>query len=491
MNDSPTLIGLLDQFHRGRVVCLGDLMVDRYIYGAIDRISPEAPIPIIRIGREETMLGGVGNVARNVGAAGGRAQLLAIHGEDDAGDDVKGLIAGMQNVQAEVVVEPARTTTLKTRYIAAGQQMLRADHETTEDISAAACENLLSRLESALKHGHILVLSDYGKGVLSDQMIRGAIDRARAIGLPIIADPKRRDLTAYAGVDFLKPNRTELTAATGMPCDNDQQIALAARVVMDRHGIGAMLVSRSEQGLSLIPREGAPVHLSTRAPEVFDVSGAGDTVVAIFALSLVIGAPPDRAAYLANLAAGLVVGKVGTAVVSQDELASAVKAEELNRSEKKLVSASALQADVDRWRVQGLRIGFTNGCFDLLHPGHISLLNEAKMHCDRLIVAINDDASVRRLGKGEGRPIQAEAARALVLASMATVDRVIIFADDTPIPLLRQIQPEILIKGGDYELDDVVGGDIVQAYGGEVKLAKFVDGHSSTAVISRMAANHE
>ena len=342
-----------------------------------------------------------------------------------------------------------------------------------------------------MKHGHILVLSDYGKGVLSDQMIRGAIDRARAIGLPIIADPKRRDLTAYAGVDFLKPNRTELTAATGMPCDNDQQIALAARVVMDRHDIGAMLVSRSEQGLSLIPREGAPVHLSTRAPEVFDVSGAGDTVVAIFALSLVIGAPPDRAAYLANLAAGLVVGKVGTAVVSQDELASAVKAEELNRSEKKVVSASALQADVDRWRAQGLRIGFTNGCFDLLHPGHISLLNEAKMHCDRLIVAINDDASVRRLEKGEGRPIQAEAARALVLASLATVDRVIIFADDTPIPLLRQIQPDILIKGGDYELDDVVGGDIVQAYGGKVKLAKFVDGHSSTAVISRMAANHE
>ena len=437
------------------------------------------------------MLGGVGNVVRNVSAAGGQARLLAIHGEDDAGDYVKGLVAKTKNVGAQLLTEPARTTTLKTRYIAAGQQILRTDLETKESISAAACEYLLSRLEIALKNGHVLILSDYGKGVLTDQMIRGAIDQARAAGIPIIADPKRRDLAAYSGIDFLKPNRTELAAATGMPCETDQQIALAARTVMDHYDIGSMLVSRSEQGLSFVPREGNPIHLSTQVPEVFDVSGAGDTVVAIFALSLAISATPYQATYLANLAAGIVVGKVGTAAVDQEELAGAIKAEELNRSEKKLVSASTLQADVDRWRVQGLRIGFTNGCFDLLHPGHISLLEEAKTYCDRLIVAINDDTSIRQLEKGEGRPIQTEAARALVLASLTTVDRVIIFADDTPIPLLKTIRPEILIKGGDYELEDVVGGNIVQGYGGEVKLAKFIDGHSSTAVISRISANRE
>ena len=491
MEDSPTLLGLLENFHGGKVVCLGDLMVDRFIYGAIERISPEAPIPIIQIEREETMLGGVGNVARNVSAAGGRARLLAVHGEDEAGENAKDLVSKTKNVEADLFTEPARKTTLKTRYIAAGQQMLRTDHETRKSISTATCKHLLSKLESALKTGQILVLSDYGKGVLDDQMIRGAIELAQAAGVAIIADPKRRDLAIYSGIDFLKPNRTELAAATGMPCDNDQQIVLAARTMMDHHDIGSMLVSRSEQGLSFIPREGNPVHLPTRAPEVFDVSGAGDTVVAIFALSLAVGASIDQAAYLANLAAGIVVGKVGTAAVDQEELAGAVKAEELNLSETKLVSANTLQTDMDRWRVQGLRIGFTNGCFDLLHPGHISLLEEAKTHCDRLIVAINDDASVRRLEKGENRPIQTADARAVVLTSLTTVDRVIIYADDTPIPLLQQVRPDILIKGGDYELCNVVGGDLVQGYGGDVKLAKFIDGHSSTAAISRMAANPE
>ena len=250
-----------------------------------------------------------------------------------------------------------------------------------------------------------------------------------------------------------------------------------------------MLVSRSEQGISLVPRDGAPVHLPTRAPEVFDVSGAGDTVVAIFALALAVGAEPGLAAHLANLAAAIVVGKVGTAAVTGDELANGILSADLIRSEDKMVSAAFATADTERWRARGLKVGFTNGCFDLLHPGHISLLNEAKSHCDRLIVAINDDASVRRLEKGDGRPVQSEAARALVLASLAMVDRVLIFSDDTPIPLLEQLRPDVLIKGGDYDIAGVVGGDIVQAYGGEVKLARFLDGHSSTAVIARMG-NH-
>ncbi|MDP6830648.1 MAG: D-glycero-beta-D-manno-heptose 1-phosphate adenylyltransferase [Alphaproteobacteria bacterium] len=488
MNNSPAMLQLLDRFRAGRVACLGDLMLDRYVYGEVDRVSAEAPIPIIRAERNDAMLGGVGNVARNVAAAGGQAHLLAVRGEDGAGREVTEQIAAMPCVAADLVPCPDRSTTLKTRYIAAGQQLLRADRETTTPIDGAAADALLSHLDAALAQTDVLVLSDYGKGVLSDQMLAEAIARARAAKVPIIADPKRRDLTAYSGVDFLKPNRAELAAATGLPCGDDEQIALAAHTVMDHCEIGAMLVSRSEQGMSLIPRDGAPVHLPVRAPEVFDVSGAGDTVVAIFALALAAGAAPELGARLANLAAAVVVGKVGTAAVSSDELAAAVLSDDLTRSEDKVVSAAMAQADAERWRAGGLRIGFTNGCFDLLHPGHISLLNEAKSHCDRLIVAINDDASVRRLEKGEGRPVQAEAARALVLASLAMVDRVLIFADDTPIPLLRQLRPDVLIKGGDYDIAGVVGGDIVQAYGGEVKLARFLDGHSSTAVISRMDA---
>lgn len=485
------MIQLLDQFHRGRVVCLGDLMLDRYVYGTVARISAEAPIPIIHAERDEAMLGGVGNVARNIVAAGGRAHLLAVRGEDDAGAEVSGLIAGMDQVTSALVVRPNRPTTVKTRYIAAGQQLLRADRETTEAIGVADGKVLLSRLDEALANTDVLVLSDYGKGVLSDQVLSGAIERARAAHVPVIADPKRRDLAAYGGVDVLKPNRAELAAATGMPCDNDDQVTLAARAAMGRCDIGAMLVSRSEQGISLITRDGPPAHLPVRAPEVFDVSGAGDTVVAIFALAVAVGAAPELGARLANLAAAIVVGKVGTAAVSRDELANGIMAADLTRSEKKVVSAAIAEADCGRWRSRGLRVGFTNGCFDLLHPGHISLLNEAKDNCDRLIVAINDDASVRRLEKGAGRPLQSEAARALVLASLAMVDRVVIFNDDTPIPLLRQLRPDVLIKGGDYDLDGVVGGDIVRGYGGEVKLAKFVDGHSSSAVISRMKAGSD
>ena len=488
MHDSPAMIGLLDQFPSGQVICLGDLMLYRYVYGSVDRISPEAPIPILRAARDEAMLGGVGNVVRNIAAAGGRTHLLAVQGADEAGGEVTSLVAGIASVTADLVTQRGRPTTTKTRFVAAGQQLLRADRESTEAVNDKTGAALLAHLDGALKRADVLVLSDYGKGVLSDQVLAGAIARAGGLGIPVIADPKRRDLSAYAGVDYLKPNRAELSAATGMPCDSDDQITLAARAAMGKWNIGAILVSRSEQGISLVPRDGPPVHIPVRAPEVFDVSGAGDTVVAIFALSLAVGAAPELGARLANLAAAIVVGKVGTAAVSRDELATGIMAADLTRSEDKVVSAAAAEADVERWRARGLRVGFTNGCFDLLHPGHISLLNEARDHCDRLVVAINDDASVRRLEKGDDRPVQAEAARALVLASLAIVDRVVIYSEDTPTPLIRRLAPDMLIKGGDYDLDGVVGGDVVQGYGGEVRLAHFVDGHSSTAVIARMGA---
>ncbi len=488
MNHSPAMIQLLDQLCEGRVACLGDLMLDRYVYGTVERISPEAPIPILRAARDEAMLGGAGNVVRNIAAASGRAHLLAVNGADEAGAEVAARIGGMDGITADLVAQSGRPTTVKTRFIAAGQQLLRADRESAEPVNEDTGAALLAHLDRAFADADVLVLSDYGKGVLNDQVLAGAITRAGGLGIPVIADPKRLDLSAYAGVDYLKPNRAELSAATSMACDSDEQVTLAARAVMGKWDIGAILVSRSEQGISLVPRDGAPVHIGVRAPEVFDVSGAGDTVVAIFALALAVGAAPELGARLANLAAAIVVGKMGTAAVSRDELANGIMAADLTRSENKVVSASAAEADVERWRARGLRVGFTNGCFDLLHPGHISLLNEAKDHCDRLVIAINDDVSVRRLKKGDNRPVQAEAARALMLASLAVVDRVVIYSEDKPTSLIRRLAPDMLIKGGDYDLDGVVGGDVVQGYGGEVRLAQFVDGHSSTAVIDRMGA---
>ena len=461
-------------------------MLDRYVYGTVERISAEAPIPIVRVNRQASMLGGVGNVARNIASAGGSATLLAAAGDDGAGGELAALVADSTAIEAHLAAEPGRPTTVKTRYVAAGQQLLRADGETTVAIAPATSTALVEQLQQSLTDADVLVLSDYAKGVLTDDLLRATIDCAQKAGKPVVADPKRQDFSAYAGVDYLKPNRSELAAATGLPCDSDDEVTRAATEVIQQCRIGAVLVSRSEQGISLIPARGDPVHLPVRAPEVFDVSGAGDTVVAVFAMALAAGAMPADAAHLANLAAAIVVGKVGTAAVGRDELAAAVLAEEVSSSEDKIVSADAALADVERWKSRGLKVGFTNGCFDLLHPGHISLLQEAKGGCDRLLVAINSDASARRL-KGPDRPVQNEAARALVLASLSVVDRVLIFADATPIPLLQRLRPDVLIKGGDYAIDQVVGGDIVQGYGGAVKLAAFQPGHSSSKVISRMA----
>jgi D-beta-D-heptose 7-phosphate kinase/D-beta-D-heptose 1-phosphate adenosyltransferase len=484
--DGHHLQSFLDDFHAARVLCVGDVMLDRFVHGRVERVSAEAPIPILRVDSEQAMLGGVGNVARNVVSLGAHATLIVVTGDDPAATQIAELAESEERLTPRLIVEAGRPSTVKTRYIAKGQHLLRTDEETVSQISEETARRVVAAVELELGRIDVMVLSDYMKGVLTDDVLAATISAARAAGVPVIADPKRDDFEAYAGVTVLKPNQAELAAAARLPCGDGEEVEAAARKAMKDCAIDAMMVSRSEQGMSLVEGDEEPMHLPAKALEVFDVSGAGDTVVATAAVALALGADLSVAAELANAAGGIVVGKPGTAVVGRDELAANLLAAEVASFERKVVSAEASMAALDRWRERGQRVGFTNGCFDLLHPGHVSLLTEARAACDRLVVAMNSDESVKRL-KGEDRPVQSEAARAIVLASLRMVDLVVIFSEDTPTALLELLQPDVLIKGGDYAIDDVVGAEVVRSYGGEVRLATLVPGYSSSKVIARLS----
>ena len=475
----PTLSGV-------EILCVGDVMLDRFVYGEVERISPEAPIPVVRVLRENAMLGGAGNVVRNLVAVGARPHFLAVVGDDLAGREVTRLVGEHPEVDPVLIVESGRQTTIKTRFFAGSQQLLRADRETSAAVGEASREQILKMADMLLGSVGALVLSDYGKGVLSPAVTRGLIERARAAGVPVLVDPKGQDYSLYGGATVVTPNRKELHEATALPVSDEAEIVAAARRLVEGCGIANVLVTRSQDGMSLLSADGAVHHLAAEAREVFDVSGAGDTVVATLAAALAAGVPLPDAARLANVAAGIVVGKVGTAVVYAADLVAALHHSDLAAGESKVASAQAAAERTARWRHKGLSVGFTNGCFDLLHPGHISLLDQAKARCDRLVVGLNSDASVKRL-KGPGRPVQSEVARATVLASLASVDLVVIFDEDTPLELITGLRPDLLVKGADYSLDKVVGADLVAAYGGKVVLAELAQGHSTTATIARMA----
>ncbi len=473
----------LQALRGARVLCLGDTMLDRYVYGEVSRVSPEAPIPVCRVTGERTMLGGAGNVARNLAALGASIVFITVIGDDD-GAEITRLAEQLDGAETTALAEPGRQTTIKTRYIADGQQLLRADRETEAAIPADMEDQIGALIDRSLAGVGAVVLSDYGKGVLTPGLISRVIDAASAAGKPVVVDPKGPDYRVYRGASVLTPNRRELAEASRMPDGTDEEVVAAARHIVAYCEVGSVLVTRGGDGMTLVDSATAS-HLPAEAREVFDVSGAGDTVVAAVAAALAAGLAPDDAARLANVAAGIVVAKAGTAVAGADEVAEALRAGELASSGCKSVALPAALDRVATWRARGLTVGFTNGCFDLIHPGHVSLLDQARAACDRLIVGLNSDASTRRL-KGEGRPVQTETARAAVLGSLASVDLVVIFEDDTPIALIEAIRPKILVKGADYSVDQVVGGDIVEGYGGRVLLATLEPGHSTTATIARM-----
>lgn len=478
------LLPLVERLTGARVACIGDIMLDRYVRGRAKRISPEAPVPVLSVEDEIVMPGGVGNVARNLRALGAVTRLVALIGHDAAGAELDTLFADLPLAKASLIVEPGRQTTIKTRYLAGTQQILRTDRETLVAPSPATRDRLLAESERAIAASAVLVLSDYGKGALAAGTAEAILARAAAANLPVAVDPKGRDYSIYRGASVIAPNRAELAEAVGGTVARGGE-AEAARALIARFGFAAVLATLGRDGMILVSDDKA-LALPAEAREVFDVSGAGDTVVATVAAAMAAGAPLAEAAALANVAAGLVVAKVGTAVAQRDELARALRRRDLMRGEGKVVDADGAADQVSRWRRQGLRVGFTNGCFDLLHPGHVSLLTQARAACDRLVVGLNSDASVERL-KGPGRPVQGEAARAAILASLESVDLVIAFAEDTPLGLIEALRPDVLVKGADYRLEQIVGADLVTGWGGRVLLARLEPGYSTSRTIARMA----
>ena len=485
MADPSTLAASIESLGLSRVACVGDVMLDRFVYGRVERTSPEAPVPILRTDHDVYMLGGAGNVVRNLVSLGARATLLSVIGDDAVGRRLTGMVGREERVEPHLLVERGRLSTEKTRFVAGSQQLLRTDSETTEAIARRSAESLLGLARDAFAACDVVVLSDYAKGVLTADLVLQLIETARSAGRPVVVDPKGRDFGRYAGATVLTPNRAELALASGESPETDDAIVAACRALIAAHRLGAILVTRGRDGMTLVSADGRVADLAAEAREVFDVSGAGDTVVATLAAALGQGMDLIAAAQLANAAAGVAVGKAGTAAVHAADLLHAVRAGDISASEAKIVPlAGALEA-VAGWRAQGQRIAFTNGCFDLLHPGHISLLRQARQAADRLVVGLNSDASVRRL-KGEGRPVQGEAARAQVLASLETVDLVVVFAEDTPMRLIEALRPDCLVKGSDYTVDEVVGADIVQGYGGTVLIAENEPGYSTTGTIRRL-----
>jgi D-beta-D-heptose 7-phosphate kinase / D-beta-D-heptose 1-phosphate adenosyltransferase len=492
MTQDSDLAALVDRLQGVRVLTVGDLMLDRFVYGTVERISPEAPVPVLRIDHESAMLGGVGNVARNLRALNASVCLVAMLGQDEAGREVKGLLQADLDIESNLIEVNGRPTTIKTRYIAGSQQMLRADREDVSPAPDSLDDEVVDRAEADLSAAKAIVLSDYGKGVLTKECVTRLIKLARQAGVPVVVDPKGHDYGRYMGADLVTPNRRELTLATGLPTETDEDVTAAARRLIETSGVRGVLVTRSQDGMTLVRGEGpmagddgSVLHLSATAREVFDVSGAGDTVVATVAAGLAAGIDLADACRLANAAAGIVVGKIGTATASAEEVVHALHNRDLSHSEAKTATLETARSQVARWQAQGRKVGFTNGCFDLLHPGHVSLLRQAAERCDKLIVGLNSDASVARL-KGPERPVQSEAARAAVLGSLASVDLVVIFGDDTPIELITTLRPNLLVKGADYTQDTVVGADVVKSYGGSVFLASLEAGFSTTATIAKL-----
>jgi D-beta-D-heptose 7-phosphate kinase/D-beta-D-heptose 1-phosphate adenosyltransferase len=470
------------------ILCIGDLMLDEFIYGDVTRISPEAASPVIAVSREDLIIGGAGNVARNIASLGARCLFVGVVGDDPAGKTLKSALDSSQSgIASRLVVDRSRPTTRKLRFVSErhSTHLLRADWELAKPVGAKTEAALIKYALALLPRVDAVVLSDYAKGVLTTRLIGAVIERAKKLKKPVVVDPKGSDFSIYRGATVITPNRVELADATRQAVGTGAELAAAASALARAVGTKAVLVTLSEEGMMLHVRGATPVHVPAYSVKVRDVSGAGDTVAAVLAVMLALGADFEAAMRAANAAASIVVGKRGTATVSAAELRARILPSATLAPEEKIVfDWRELDERLAEWRSQDLRIGFTNGVFDLLHPGHLKVLAQARAACDRLVVGLNSDASVRRL-KGNGRPIQGEHARAEVLAGLEAVDLVVVFEQDTPLELIRQVRPSVLVKGGDYRRDQVVGREVVEAQGGEVIVVDLVPGFSTTRIVAR------
>lgn len=467
----------LPRFDQGRVLVVGDLMLDRYWHGSTTRISPEAPVPVVKVGQVEDRPGGAGNVALNIATLGAPAWVVGATGDDEAADALQTRLEAA-GISCHFARRPDLPTITKLRVVSQHQQLIRLDHEERFD---ACCGDLIATLAAELLDGvGAMILSDYDKGTLAK--CQQLIKMARANNIPVLVDPKGESFEKYRGATLITPNMKEFETVVG-PCANEQEIVSKGQQLLQDLELDALLITRSEHGMTLIRANEPELHMPARAREVFDVTGAGDTVISILAAAIAAGSTIPVAAGLANIGAGIVVGKLGTSTVSMPELRRA-----MNRDlgvERGAVSVEQLVVALEDARAHGEKIVFTNGCFDILHAGHVGYLEQARKQGDRLVLAINSDASVTRL-KGEGRPINPEERRMTVLAGLESVDWVVLFEEDTPENLLRTVQPDILVKGGDYSLDQVVGADIVLQYGGEVRVLSFLENCSTTAIVEKI-----
>ncbi len=483
------LIETVRQFTSSKksILVIGDVMLDRYLMGNVHRISPEAPVPVVLLKQSEDRAGGAANVAANLAGLGLHTEIIGCIGEDATGVILKRIIADSGIAITNMMTSKLRPTVSKTRVMSGNQQIVRIDDESAAAFNVEENTLLLSNVTQALNNKPAMViLSDYAKGALSDSMCKAIIEHCKKLNIPVIADPKGRDYSKYKGASTLTPNKKETAEACGVDINETEALLHAAEQLKSQLNLDFLAVTRGEEGISLIDDKQTQ-HIPATAKKVFDVSGAGDTVIATLAAGLAHGLNPHDALQLANIAAGIVVGKVGTVPVSQAELLKALVSEDGQSQTDKICDGTQLAELVSRWKANQQKIVFTNGCFDLLHAGHVTYLEAAKKTGDKLILGLNTDRSVSAL-KGPTRPVVHEGDRARVLAALASVDAVILFDEDTPLQLIDAIRPDVIVKGDDYTEEQVVGGTEVKSWGGSVKLIPLVQGRSTSNIIKKLGS---
>ncbi|MDD3769127.1 MAG: D-glycero-beta-D-manno-heptose-7-phosphate kinase [Sulfuricurvum sp.] len=462
-----------------RILAIGDLMIDHYLWGGCERISPEAPVQVVDIARETTVLGGAGNVINNLVALGAQVRVGGVIGDDENGEELRSMLRAI-NVDGEgLSLQAGRKTSKKSRIIASNQQILRYDRESKDPIASQSEEALLSYVARVIGECDIVILSDYGKGVITERVAQGVIASAKASGKKVLVDPKGKDYSKYRGAYLLTPNRKEASEATGISIRDDESLRRALLMLKETCDLECSMITLSEDGIAVYDENMR--RFPTVAKEVYDVTGAGDTVIASLSYALACGLSIDEAAPFANHAAAVVVGKIGSATVTLDEIDAYESSLRQSTSDAHIKTAGEIAQIAARLKSEGKKVVFTNGCFDILHVGHVKYLQEAKSYGDVLIVGLNSDSSVRAL-KGPSRPVNVEADRAYILAALESVDYVVMFSDETPYDLIKNVAPDILVKGGDYEGKTVVGAE----FAGELRLVNFVDGKSTTATIERI-----
>jgi D-beta-D-heptose 7-phosphate kinase/D-beta-D-heptose 1-phosphate adenosyltransferase len=490
----PELHSILNLLEGGfgqlKVLVIGDIMLDRYIHGDVERISPEAPVPVLRHARRYERAGGAANVAMNLAGLGCQTILAGFWGNDTEQTELAAILK-QSGVDTVGVVSSSLPTISKTRIVGRTQQLLRLDIESRDAPPASEAADLQQRATDLVAKVHAVILSDYAKGALTNALCEAVIRTARAANIPILADPKTPDFSKYNGATTVCPNLGELSAATGIPAHRTAELLAAGQALVPEHDFKFLTVTMSEKGISVLrpvaSGDTGIYHSAARAREVFDVSGAGDTVIATLAASLAAGLQIETAVELANLAAGIVVSKVGTVPIARNELVAALTPSSNITAGEKILDLDRIKLRVAEWRATGETIVFTNGCFDLLHVGHITLLEDCRRFGSKLVLGLNADASVCRL-KGPARPIVSERERARVMAALAAVDAVVLFEEDTPLNLIRALRPDVLVKGGDYSIETVVGHEDVLAAGGRVEIIPTVEGFSTTNIVKKLTA---